>query len=84
VTTTPRVIPATRGCAAIECSVPVRGDELMCRRHWFMVPAALRDFLTFRYQPGRLVGRCADGTLMAPALEAVRAVAGREGKAVPR
>jgi hypothetical protein len=78
VTTTPRVIPATRGCAAIECSVPVRGDELMCRRHWFMVPLPLRELLTSRYQPGKPVGRCEDGSLMGPAVEAVEAVARRE------
>jgi hypothetical protein len=78
VTTTPRVVPSTRGCAAIDCKMPVRGDELMCRPHWFMVPAAIRSFLMHRYQPGKLVGRCADGTLMAPAVRAVEAVACRE------
>lgn len=80
--TQPPVVKTTRGCAAIECKVPVRGDELMCRRHWFMVPAPMRSFLTSRYQPGKPVGRCDDGTLTAFGVRAVERVAFLEFGAV--
>lgn len=44
---------AEHHCHARGCDVPVPPSMHMCKRHWFMVPKALRDALWAAYIPGQ-------------------------------
>ena len=44
-------------CHAKGCTVPVPRKMLMCRRHWYMVPAKLRAAVWAMYSPGQEEGR---------------------------
>lgn len=43
----------THHCHALECTVPVPPELLCCRRHWFMVPVALRVQVMRTYRKGQ-------------------------------
>lgn len=40
-------------CHAEGCRVAVPPEMLMCKRHWFMVPKALREEVWRTYRPGQ-------------------------------
>jgi hypothetical protein len=40
-------------CHAPRCSVPVPPKLFMCKRHWFMLPKAMRDAVWAHYQSGQ-------------------------------
>lgn len=44
-------------CHAKNCKVVTPPKMLMCRRHWYLVPKALRDRVWATYQTGQEVGR---------------------------
>ncbi len=63
-------------CHAIECDVEVPPSMLMCRKHWFQVPYALRRAVWFQYERGITKKYCE------VAKSAVRAVAEKEERTV--
>lgn len=40
-------------CHARDCTVPVPRKMFMCRRHWFMLPKAMRDDVWMEYALGQ-------------------------------
>ena len=42
-----------RPCYWSGCGVNVPASMLMCKRHWFMLPKALRDRIWATYVPGQ-------------------------------
>ena len=40
-------------CHARGCKVHVPPEMLMCKRHWYMVPKAIRDRVWATYRPGQ-------------------------------
>lgn len=66
-------------CHAIGCDVPVPPRMLMCRRHWFMVPKALRDAVWDAYVVGQEVRKDPSDEWLDAAEAAIHAVAEREG-----
>jgi hypothetical protein len=71
-----------RRCAARNCPEAVRPSILMCRRHWFMVPADIRSRVWAAYRPGQeKVGvSAASGDYLNAVRDAVDAVAFKEAK----
>jgi hypothetical protein len=65
-------------CHAWQCGKHVPRALLMCRRHWFMVPAALRAKVWATYRRGRERDKRPSREYLAAAIEAVAAVAERE------
>ena len=67
-------------CHAAGCTQAVPRERLMCKRHWFMVPAAIRSCIWASYRPGQ----CDDWEITHEYAEAartaVRAVAEKEGR----
>jgi len=47
----------SHNCHARRCKVPVPPRMLMCRRHWYMVPAPLRQAVWDRYRPGQEIDK---------------------------
>jgi hypothetical protein len=39
-------------CAARDCELVIKPGMLMCRRHWFMVPKAVRDTVWATWRSG--------------------------------
>lgn len=68
-------------CHARGCNTPVPPKLLMCRRHWFMVPPALRDRVWATYRPGQEEDKRPSVAWMEAADAAIRSVAEREGRA---
>lgn len=46
---------ARHHCHARGCNMKVPPRMLMCKRHWFMVPKAIRDEIWEHYQTGQEV-----------------------------
>ncbi|HEX9844160.1 MAG TPA: hypothetical protein VGC20_15485 [bacterium] len=68
-------------CHAKDCRVRVPRKRLMCRRHWFMVPLALRLDVLAAYRPGQETpGWRPSPDYLQAAREAVDAVAGSKAK----
>lgn len=76
-------------CHAKGCTVAVPPRMLMCRRHWFMVPADLRAAVWDEYgRSGAAAGRATrlveyrdgGGPYMHAAEAAIAAVAAKEGR----
>ncbi len=65
-------------CHALGCTVAVPPRLFMCRRHWYMVPAALRQAIWREYVPGQEMRKDPTRAYLAVALEAQLAVARRE------
>jgi hypothetical protein len=40
----------TRSCAATRCTAPVKPGMLMCKPHWFSLPASLRSAIWGAYR----------------------------------
>lgn len=65
-------------CFAVGCPIQVGAEMFGCRGHWFMVPKGTRNTIWAEYRGGRVLGvKYCDA-----ALDAIRAVAAREGKAL--
>ena len=67
-------------CHATECPVEVPPEMLFCKRHWFMLPSAIRVQVWRTYRPGQ----CDDWNPSAAYCEAAKAaviyVAQKENK----
>jgi hypothetical protein len=59
-------------CAVSGCNHQVKLDLLMCRRHWFMVPAGLRDKLMETWRQGTNVQYIAARRACVEAVEQIR------------
>lgn len=69
----------THRCHAIGCQTPVAPRLHMCRRHWFMVPEALRAALWAAYVPGQEDRKDPTDEYLRAARACIEAVAAREG-----
>lgn len=67
-------------CHARGCPVEVPPKMLMCKRHWFMVPPALRQAVWDTYSPGQEIRRDPTEAYLAAADAAIEAVAIKEGR----
>lgn len=65
-------------CRAEGCDVEVPSELLMCRRHWFMVPAELRRRVQAAYRPGQCGTRRVSDEWRLAARAAVAAVKAKE------
>lgn len=71
----------THHCHALECVVPTDPVELMCSRHWSMVPPALAAAVIDLYRPGQEIDKQPTGEYVIAAFRAIYAVAVTEGTA---
>lgn len=69
-------------CHAIECKVQVKPAMLMCKRHWFSVPKAIRDAVWANYRSGQEGDWKPSKEYCEAAKLAVRAAAEKEGRKV--
>lgn len=67
-------------CRAHGCSERILPSRLMCPRHWFMVPEALRKEVWKAYRPGQENGSVLTQAYLDAAADAINAVARQEGK----
>lgn len=68
-------------CHAIDCAEPVHPRYLMCRRHWWLVPAPVRELVNSTYQRGQERGKVRPSREWLAAVRlAIAAVADLEGK----
>lgn len=65
-------------CHARGCEAPVPPRMFMCRRHWFMVPKAMRDAIWATYVSGQERRKDPSDAYLVAALDAVEAVAAKE------
>jgi hypothetical protein len=72
--------PRQHHCHADGCEVRVRPELLMCRKHWFMVPARIRRLVLLSYRPGQCDAGRPSQMWIDAAKDAIRAVAAAEGK----
>lgn len=70
-------------CHAIGCETPVRPALLMCRRHWFMVPARLRAEVLATYRRGQCDDKNPSLDYLVAARAAINAVAAQERATQP-
>lgn len=66
-------------CHAAACEAHVPPRMHMCKRHWFMVPKALRDGLWDAYRPGQERRMDPSPEYLLAAARCVHAVAVKEG-----
>lgn len=76
----PCALPLKHRCHARDCVIPVKPEMLMCRRHWYIVPKALRDAVWDAYRPGQCDDKNPSSDWMLAADAAIEAVALKEGK----
>jgi hypothetical protein len=62
-------------CHAIECETEVPPWQLMCRRHWLIVPAELQREVWRHYKPGQEISKQPSRDYLAAAEAAIEAVA---------
>lgn len=67
-------------CHAACCTAKVPPAMLMCRKHWFMVPKAVRDRVWATYRDGQCDDWRITHAYAEAARSAVRSVAVREGR----
>lgn len=67
-------------CHAIDCEAAVPPRMHMCKRHWFMVPKALRDALWAAYVPGQERRKDPTSEYRRASALCVNAVAEKEGR----
>jgi len=65
-------------CHAKACKVIVPPKRLMCKKHWFMVPADLRRTVWREYRPGQEVDKEPTAEYLEAAQNAVVAVQATE------
>lgn len=68
-------------CHAKGCETEVPPKMLMCRPHWFSVPAELRRRVWKAYRPGQEEDKDPSPAYLAVMHEAIDAVARKEGRA---
>ena len=66
-------------CHARFCTVEIPERLLMCRRHWLMVPANMRQTVWQTYRHGQEVSKEPTLAYIEAAIAAVHAVAAQEG-----
>lgn len=66
-------------CHAIGCEIAVPPELLMCRAHWYSVPAYIRSQVWSTYRAGQCDDRNPSGSWMIAATRAIMAVAVKEG-----
>lgn len=71
-------------CHAEGCRVVVNPKILMCRRHWFQVPAQLRRAVWREYRPGQEVDKRPSPEYLSVMRAAIEAVAEKEQAAAPK
>lgn len=67
-------------CHARGCPVEVPPRLLMCKRHWRLVPKALKDQVWATYRPGQEVDKQPSKSYLEAAKQAIRAVQAKELK----
>ena len=67
-------------CHAAGCTVKTPPKLLMCRRHWYMVPAPLRALVWKHYRAGQERDKRPSKEYLAVAFQAIKAVAVAEGR----
>ena len=72
--------PPPHRCHAKGCTREVPPSMLMCRKHWFMVPKALRDEVWRTYRRGQEVTKDPSREYLDAADAAIKYVATQEGK----
>lgn len=65
-------------CHALGCKTKVPPEMLMCKKHWFMVPKALRDEVWRTYRPGQCEDMRPSRAWLRAANAAIKAVAMKE------
>lgn len=73
------VAPAGHTCHAKGCSIEVPPAMLMCRTHWYMVPAPLRRRVWATYRKGQEIDKSPSAEYLKAADDAIEAVARKEG-----
>ena len=71
-------------CHAKTCKIVVPPKRLMCKRHWFMVPADLRKAVWREYRPGQEVDKDPTAEYLKTAQKAIAAVQAAEGRRKPK
>ena len=74
-------------CHAKDCKVVVPPKRLMCKRHWFKVPADLRKAVWREYRPGQEVDKEPTAEYLEAArkaIGAVRAIEERQSRSIHR
>lgn len=70
----------SRACDAIGCSCATASGRFMCRKHWFMVPAALQRVINTRYRVCRKdYGFLSDPEYLKACTAAIQGIAKAEG-----
>lgn len=69
-------------CHAIACSKKVKPAMMMCKKHWFMVPLAIRNQVWAHYRSGQEGDWRPSKEYCEAAKAALRAVAEKEGRVV--
>jgi len=67
-------------CHAVGCPVEVPPSLLMCRKHWYMVPADLRCAVWREYRRGQEIDKQPSEAYLRVMYQAIRAVAKKEVK----
>lgn len=67
-------------CHATGCNLKIPPRLLMCKAHWFMVPAPIRDWVWGTYKPGQEVKKNPSEEYMNAYRAAVNAVDKKEGR----
>ncbi len=67
-------------CHADGCDVAVPPRMFMCRRHWYMLPKAMRDAVWSEYVPGQESRKDPTGAYLHVAMTAVKWLADKEGR----
>lgn len=70
-------------CHAENCIVPVPPKMLMCRKHWYMVPATLRRAVWAEYRPGQEIDKRPSSEYLSVMRAAIEAVAEKEATPLP-
>jgi len=67
-------------CHATACGVPIPPTMWGCKRHWFMVPIAIRNAIWKAYRPGQCDDKRPSRAYCEAARAAVIAVATKENR----
>ena len=65
--------PAAHGCPVRDCAAPVGARMLMCRPHWYAVPAPLRRAVYDAWRGGLGAGSAAHRAAILAAVRSVSA-----------
>ena len=71
--------PTVHRCHAVECTVPVKPEMLMCAKHWRKVPRQLQRAVWKAYRVGQCDDKRPSRDWLAAADAAIKAVARAEG-----